>query len=139
MEFSRYATRDFRAEEGLATTVWLLATLQMDDEEFYDELRQALDFAQRHRPGKWLTDMRDFQFPINPTTQQWMAEVFHPSMVAAGVRRFAFVLPQELIAQLSFEQVVDEVHEAHGTGQPGQFPMRYFTSPEAALGWLQAG
>jgi hypothetical protein len=139
MEFSRYATRDFRAEEGLATTVWLLATLQMDEEEFYDELRQALHFAQRHRPSKWLADMRDFQFPINPATQQWMAEVFHPGMMAAGVRRFAFVMPQELIAQLSFEQVVDEVYEAHGPEQPDQFLIHFFASLEAALAWLQAG
>jgi hypothetical protein len=139
METTRFATRDFRADEGLATTVWQPATQQMDREEFYTELDLALLFAQHHRPSKWLADMRDFQFPIDLATQQWMAEVFHPSMVAAGVRRFAFVMPQELVAQLSFEQVVDEVYEAHGTDWPDQFLIRYFASPEAALAWLQTG
>jgi hypothetical protein len=131
---SPYVTREIFPEAGFVmVAVWLPTTRDMEEADFRAEMEASLALAQHYRPRGWLSNMQELRFPIDPELQHWVAETINPQLVAAGIERFAFVVPSELVAHLALEQAVEEVAN---TPQPGQFAIRYFATPEAAWAWL---
>jgi hypothetical protein len=51
--------------------------------------------------------------------------------VQAGLRKYAIIVSQEMVAQLSIEQTMEE-------SQASNFQVRYFDDSEEAMRWLIA-
>lgn len=63
--------------------------------------------------------------------QSWIASTLAEAAIVAGVKKYAVIPPQELIAQLSTEQTSDEVGEI-------PFEIKYFKDTESALKWVNS-
>ena len=71
--------------------------------EFKAAHATAPEAIRENRATKWLVDSRD-QRVVVEEDQRWLAQTWIPSIVRAGIRRTAIVLPRSAITRLNIEK-----------------------------------
>lgn len=61
--------------------------------------------------------------------QGWTAESIITPMIRLGLRRLAYIIPKDFYAQLSIEQLADEISDL-------SFSRRFFIDEKQAIDWL---
>jgi hypothetical protein len=108
---------------------WLPATRDMDDEGFKETLRLFADAGERLRPAFMLIDANEFHHRPGQGVMEWRNEHIIPSYNAAGVTRFAFVVPEGTPGTV-------EAGATPAVDGPANFPTAWFSSRQAAYRWL---
>ncbi len=111
---------------------WLPATEELVDDLFQAEVSQQTKAALAHQPKAFLTDARNFLFPIHPNLQEWVSNHIFRDMRAAGVKKLALLISSDVIAQLGIEQLVDD-DPVKG------FVTQYFDDRGKAEAWIISG
>jgi len=108
---------------------WNSTTEMMTVDEFKEISIQYADFVEKHHPKKLLLDTVENKFIITPELQEWSNnEVFIRSF-KAGLTIVAYLLPEDLVAQMSQEQLFDEDVSKKKAN-------RYFSDKQEAIDWL---
>ena len=107
---------------------WLPSTATMTDGGFMATLCLFAWEAEKARPRGLLIDALEFHHRFGEGVMAWRDAHIIPRYGAAGVRRFAFVMPA------SFPGIGKEEREG-----PAVFPTRWFADRAEALAWLRAG
>jgi hypothetical protein len=126
---SPYLQLYFEATYQLIEFRWQLAHINMDENDFKQELLNYLAAVEELKPQKLLSDTANFAFTIPINLQEWANQTIFPSLLAAGLETVAFVVSQEIIAQMSIEQTMEEPEGL-------KFTTRYFDDYEKAKQWL---
>jgi len=109
--------------------VWNSTTEKMGADEYKEIMLQYADFVEKHQPKRLLLDTIDNKFIITPELQEWSnTEVFIRS-AKAGLTIVAYILPKDIIAQMSQEQLFDEEVSKKKAN-------RYFSEKQEAIDWL---
>ncbi len=108
---------------------WLPATEDFDDATFQAEASQQTKAALAHRPKAFLSDARDFLFPIHPDLRAWISDHIFRDMRTAGVEKLALLISSDVITQLGIEQLVDD-DPVKG------FMTQYFDDKDKAEAWI---
>jgi hypothetical protein len=111
---------------------WLPDTRDMSDEGFKETLQLLATEGERLRPQYMFIDATEFCHSIGEGVLDWRDEHVIPRYGAAGVTRFAFLVPE------STPNTVESGAEPHVEGR-ATFPTGWFTSREKAYGWLSGG
>ena len=106
---------------------WRPTTSTMTDGGFMATLCLFAWEAERVRPKSLLIDATEFIHTFGPGVMQWRDAHIIPRYGAAGVRRFAFLMPA------GFHGAGGEAVEG-----PAVFPTKWFTDRHEALAWLRA-
>jgi hypothetical protein len=106
---------------------WLRSTSSMTDGGFMATLCLFVWEAERSRPRSLLIDATEFTHTFGPGVMEWRDAHIIPRYGAAGVRRFAFLMPA------GFPKAGAEAFEG-----PAVFPTKWFVDRENALLWLRA-
>lgn len=124
----------FLAEENyFLMEIWKPESSNITEAEFKAYLLYWRDNMLTHKIEKILTNCLYFGFILQPVVQTWIVEnVSIPVAQANFLKKHAFVMPQEFIANLSIEQYIDDVNEQK------DFITRYFDSETEAKKWLLA-
>ncbi len=97
-----------------------------------EEVKEAcligLSLLEKHRCPYMLNDNSQITGPWSGANE-WIATVWMPRALAAGLKRFAHVVSPNIFAAMSVEQLVTKVE---GMG----FEMQIFQSKQAAKEWL---
>jgi len=88
-----------------------------------------LEQIQKYLPQRMLINLTSFTFLIDPQLQAWNAAHIIPYIRAQGLKKAAFVMSSDFIAQLSVEQANEE-------GATQSNITQYFDSETTALEWL---
>ncbi|EAY24892.1 hypothetical protein [Microscilla marina] len=124
----------YNKENGIHYHITKPATAQMTEAEFRQMVLNWKQLMLSCEPQWILIDNRDFQFPISPDLQNWVAQNVSAQVLALdSIIKSCFVLPEEFISQLSVSQLSDE---AKNVSQKDS--VRYFSSQEAAEVWLKS-
>lgn len=118
-------------ETGFAKYTWQAATEEMTEEEYHEQNDTILETVSEHDIRKHLLDTRKFNFAITPEIQEVVVERFFTPLTLLGEQKAAFLVPEDIFAQVSLEQVMEE--EVSGT-----LKTRYFDDEETAKTWLAA-
>ncbi len=105
---------------------WLASTAQMSDGGFMTTLCLFVWEAEKARPRGLLIDAVEFRHKFADGVMKWRDDHIIPRYGAAGVRKFAFVMPQGF---------PDEGKER--VEEPAVFPTKWFLNREAAERWLR--
>lgn len=115
-----------------------ISTLEQEflprSEELFDRFykEQMLIFLKRveeHLPKQLIINILKGGPTMNPEIQQWMQDNVYNHLFDLGVKRKAYILGEELVAQLSIKQTAEE--------DPNQkFEYSYFSDHAKALEWL---
>ncbi len=109
---------------------WLPATRAMGDDGFKETLQLFAGAGEEVRPAFMLIDATEFHHRPGEGVMEWRDEHVIPRYNAAGVTRFAFLVPEGSSGTV-------ETGAAPAVEGPASFPTARFTSREAAYGWLE--
>lgn len=107
---------------------WLATTRDMTDGGFMATLCLFAREAEETRPRGLLIDALEFRHSFGPGVMEWRDAHIIPRYGAAGIHRFAFVMPT------GFPNIGKEAFEG-----PAIFPTKWFTNRHDALEWLTGG
>lgn len=125
----RYGSIIDRGVDGHLEIRWFDATAELTGEEFQRWLSIfAEEVGSNRRPGI-LVDATRFRMEMALMDSAWRDEHIIPRYNAAGVRRFAFLMPDGMPA-IGADPVVEG---------PAEYPTAYFGKREEALAWLAEG
>jgi len=113
--------------ENVLELRWLPSTASMTDGGFMATLCLFAWEAERMRPRGLLIDAVEFRHRFEPGVMEWRDAHIIPRYGAAGVRRFAFLMPP------GFADAGKE-----GVEGPAVFPTRWFIEREGALAWVRS-
>jgi hypothetical protein len=99
-----------------------------DSSEFSALLDAEVQALRKHRGTRLLADCRR-QKVINPADQERANQEWLPRALAAGMKRFAVVIPSSLLAELNLKQSLGKVPAS-------ELEVAYFATPEEARAWL---
>jgi hypothetical protein len=106
---------------------WLRTTSTMTDGGFMATLCLFAWEAEKARPKALFIDATEFIHTFGPGVMEWRDAHIIPRYGAAGVRRFAFLMPA------GFPRAGAEAVEG-----PAVFPTKWFIDRHEALAWLRA-
>lgn len=107
----------------LLELVWSDATATMSEDEFRRQLERFAGDAERLRPSHVIIDVTRFAFTPGSEFGAWRDEHIIPRYNAAGIRKFAFLVPAGRGAAPAREA-------------PGTFPTGYFDSRDEIEAWF---
>jgi hypothetical protein len=113
-------------QSGILELSW--RNVAMSDQAFMATLCLLAADAERLRPCAIIVDAREFRHQFGPGVMEWRDSVVIPRYGAAGVRKFAFVLPK------GSPPVGRESVEGRAV-----FPTAWFDSHEQAVAWITRG
>jgi hypothetical protein len=113
--------------DGILELRWLDSTATMSDGGFMATLCLFASEAEKRRPVGLLIDAVEFRHAFGSGVMEWRDAHIIPRYGAAGIRRFAFLMPP------GFPNAGREAVEG-----PAIFPTRWFEERGAALEWLRA-
>jgi hypothetical protein len=108
---------------------WLPTTRDMTDDGFKVSLELLAAAGERVRPRFMLIDATEFDHRPGEGVMEWRNEHIIPRYNAAGVTRFAFLVPDGAPGTV-------ESGAAPIVDGPASFPTGWFTSRERAYQWL---
>lgn len=99
-------------------------------EEFKDDLQKFLKIVEQIKPIKNVWNLSNFELTINLDLQEWIDTTINQKEIELGVKYEAFIMPENIINQLSIEQTMEEQH-----GQ--SIKTKYFSDSNEALEWIK--
>lgn len=127
---SHYSVYDYDIVHEILKSSWF-NTHELTQESFKEELKNSEVAAfEKIQPHSYLVDSSNFQFIIETSTQEWISQNIFPVYVKNGLKKMAFLVSSEVIAQISIEQVMDEERSK-------TFQIKYFDKETEAIDWLK--
>jgi len=112
--------------EGILEIRWLESTAGMKKSEFNDWMTQYATQVERTGRKLGLVDAVSFQMDSENMDGKWRDENIIPRYNKAGMRGFAFLLPEGM----------PMIGETPSPEEPGRFPTGYFGTRDDAVAWL---
>jgi hypothetical protein len=106
-----------------------LSSDKLNDKIYRQETLEFLKIVEKYRPKKLFINSQELRFKLSLDLQDWINQEIYPKVFALGTKKGAILLPKDMKAQISVEQVLEEFHT-------NQFHINYFDEEKAALAWL---
>lgn len=118
-----------RPEHDTIEIRWFDSTATMTGNQFNDWLSRFAAEVERTGRSRVLVDSVPFAMPMDQMDGGWRDANIIPRYNAAGVKRFAFLMPSRMPA----------IGAPPATVGPAEFPTAYFGTRRDAIEWLLAG
>ena len=125
-----YLVCRFNSDLSLLEQKWLETTEDMSIDSFKKLSFKLLELYKKCDANKLLTDGTDFKFSISPELQEWTVKNIISGFIEKGITKYANVVPKDLFANVSAEQMIEEGIDAY------PFTVKYFDSLDTAYKWL---
>jgi hypothetical protein len=132
---SHYAKHTFDTETQTLHSNWFIQTSDMTPDEFRQEMEKWAEVSEACKPTYIYDYCVHFVYPISIENQLWLAHLLNPTWIRAGVQKYAHVVPEEFIANLSVDQMFEEFFNMN---LPNQFEIKHFSEAEEAMNWLKS-
>jgi hypothetical protein len=101
------------------------------NEEVEDYITKLCNLILENKPESYIANGKDRSFIFSVEMQESISRAIAGACARVGLKKFAIILPEELIAALSTEQAVDEAGKT-------PFKISYFETFEKALVWVKS-
>lgn len=130
---NEFVTINYDNNQALLTLQWTLNTSSMSPEKFQDLMFEIAHLIGELGAKFFLADSTNFDFVIIPEMQHWVSGGFNDRMGLTGLKKMALVLPQEVFAQVSIVQTIEEIADNDPTDN---FEILHTDSLFKAKKWL---
>jgi hypothetical protein len=100
----------------------------VDGEKFREALNEGLVLVEQESADNWFADLRELE-TVAEEDQQWSNEEWFPRAIDAGLKNMAIVQPESVVAEMSVDNIIQEVDGA-------DLVTHYFDDPDDAREWL---
>lgn len=108
-------------------SVWKDESARMQEENFREIIEKWCELVEEHHPLGSMINSLKFRFTIVPELQDWYNQEITPRTFEAGMRKIAFIVPEEIFSEVSIEQIFNDQEEVI---------FQYFDNEENAQSWL---
>lgn len=108
--------------------IWTADSYRMQDKDFKYIIRKWSDLVEKHQAVTTIVDTLKFQYTIIPAMQDWYNKEITPRNFNAGMRKIAFIVPEEIFSMVSIQQIFDD---------QGEIIFQYFENEHEAKKWLE--
>ncbi|PWJ44525.1 STAS/SEC14 domain-containing protein [Sediminitomix flava] len=112
---------------------WFPESFSMTDDEYREEVMLFSDLILEFEAEFSLSDSVDFLFTVSPETQKWVVDQQFTRALDSedneGLRKIAVVMSNDMFAQLSTEQIIDD-------DTVKAFETQFFNEQKDAEKWL---
>lgn len=126
---SSYLTIQYIEEGNYQINTWLPNSKNLDDSIFKTELAEQAKIALENKPSAFITDASSLLFSIHPDLQEWVNQTIFKDMYEAGIKKLALLSSNDVVTQLSLEQLVDDYTLK-------SFAIEFFDDAEKAKEWI---
>jgi hypothetical protein len=119
------------SEHAAIVQCWSEATASMTEEQFRAGVERLADLIEHEHVQNVAVDVAKMAYQPAADFEEWRQAYIIPRYNAAGVSKFAFILP------VGAKNIVEDGVAPAPEGKAG-FPFGYFSSRERALAWLTA-
>jgi hypothetical protein len=131
IESRKYVLIEYFADLSLLQYHWQAANAQMSENEYKAEMLHILHLFRQYQVQNVILDALESKFVITIQLQEWVNKNIIAVAAAEGLKRVLVILSQDLIANLSMEQMFEE-----DPNQP--FHTHYFSTVAEAQKWLKS-
>ncbi len=124
---SKFLEINYFADNQLIEATWLPETTNMNVEEYKIEFLNLLSLFATRNINKLIADQKKLFFMVVPEVQEWVNKNIFVKMPPINL---AVVLPEDIIAQLAVEQLLDEQESKI------VFKTKFFDDKEKAKAWI---
>ncbi len=126
---NKFLKLDFDKESNCLISIWQTIN-DMRDSDYQRLFLKYYEAVEKLKPTYILINAADAQYAIPVDTQRWVNQQVYPLYEKLGVKKMAIVMSEYFVAQLSFEQVAEEIEV------PGM-EVEYFISQKKAMQWFK--
>jgi len=130
---SKYARFTYDSGTEIFVIKYFSETEDMDDDEWKELIIQLEKDCDKYKPKYLLSDNQDRKYSYAPDMQAWTLGVLLPTWTKNGLIKYVQVLSQELIGQLSSEQIIELANRQLSS----IFKNIFFGDYESAIKWLK--
>ncbi len=127
---SEFLLLEFDQSRKILESSWLEKNDKMTEEQMKKEIETVAALIKKHKPLFILTNDRNRTYIYTVELQNWVAQILSNACIEAGIKKFAVMLPEEIVAQISTEQTADEVKNL-------PYELQLFTEEQEAIEWLK--
>lgn len=126
---SKYYKIEIDNTTKLLKVTWSEESKNMSVEQMKEQISKAAFFIEELSPIAFLANAKKRNFIYPPETQQWIAETYGKACIKVGIKKFAIVAPDDLIAEFSTHQTAEFASDM-------PLEVKHFKSEETAINWL---
>lgn len=126
---SKYMTISIDRTKSYLETKRTTLTEYQNDEEYKTEILKWSEIIQNEKVEFQLVDERDMRYLVVPEIQNWINKVLIQPSIAVGVRKVAFLIAEDLFAQVAVKQIM-------GVTRDSPLQTKYFDNEKEAKKWL---
>ena len=116
-------------EKDIVFLIWNKESKNLKDEEFLQVQDIYTEYIIEKKAKNTIVDIRNLNFAVRPSLQEKIAKKYYPKTIKAGLSKVAVINSNELIAQISAEQMMEEAEAA-------PFQTKFFDEVKSAIQWL---
>jgi hypothetical protein len=116
-------------DANLLQITWKNTASDMPEHEFKTHLLRFVELLRATNTKKFLVDASAGHFVMLPHMQEWHDRTIVPQYKDMGVKRIAFVYPENVVQAMSLDQTFDEKHAK-------QLLTRFFSAMDKAKAWI---
>jgi hypothetical protein len=120
----------YEADKKLLNVLWTAETRLFNDKHFQDHVREYALITSLHTVQSIFVDARDYVHIVTEEIQKWHDDEIVPQYIKNGVKKIAFVQPEEIFAQLGHQFIFDEAKAKDA------LQVAFFSSEQEARTWL---
>lgn len=98
-------------------------------EQARNDVINTTKFIEKYKPAYFISNQKENKYPFKVDEQKWIAETFAAVLIKIKLKKIAFILPEELIAELSLQQTIEESGKL-------PFAVKYLSSEKEATQWF---
>lgn len=125
---SKYLSIEFNQERKVLFSRWTTHEY-MSNEEYREEMEKYMESVIKYQPTNILVHSTEAKYVVPVETQDWMTAKLHTLYEEYNTKKVAVIMSTDFIAQLSFEQVVEDV-------QSQSLQLIFFDNEQKGIEWL---
>jgi len=126
---NEFVSIDYSTNKSLLTLSWSGENENIQKEVLKTIVIKFTELIIQLKPSKILVDHTNQKFIFSVDIQNWVADSVGAAASVSGVKKWAAIMPNELIIELSTEQTVEELSSK-------TFEIKYFRELNEAFLWL---
>ncbi len=119
-------------ENSILIYKWKPTILELDLESYKEGFLEALKYLYEYKPKYVVQHSKEQVYPITGELQKWISNNITPKFIEAGVKKIAYVMPEDFVSKLALEQLVLKLLSI----TQGMKRM-FFDDLDTALKWLK--
>jgi len=129
---TKFVKVSFDAETKIYESEYLSETRDMTDKEWQELMLEIKVLIETYKPAYIIDDNRNRLYSYSPDMQLWTLKQFVDSWNKIGLKKYAQIMPKEIIGKLTSEQI----EEFAVTNFKMHYQHKFVDDYKGALDWV---